>query len=115
MQLPLKVIDRPMVWLFILSLLLSFLFAGCNTQEKDFLSVLVFSKTAGFRHASIKDGKQMFYRMAEEHNFKVDTSEDASIFNRKDLQKYNVIVFLSTTGDILNDEQETALRQFMQA
>ena len=108
MQIPLKVIDRPMVWFFILSLILSFLFAGCNPQEKEFFSVLVFSKTAGFRHASIEDGKQMFYRLAAEHKFQVDTSEDASIFNPKDLQKYNVVVFLSTTGDILNVEQRNS-------
>lgn len=115
MQIPLKAVDRTMVWLFIISLLLTFLFTSCNSTPKEYFSVLVFSKTAGFRHASIEEGKQMFLKMGAEHGFQVDTSEDATIFNRNDLEKYNVIVFLSTTGDILAPDQEVAMQQFMQA
>ena len=43
--------------------------------------VLVFSKTASFRHASIEDGKVALMKMGAENGFKVDTTEDASAFN----------------------------------
>lgn len=78
-------------------------------------SVLVFSKTAGFRHASIENGKEMFLRLATEKGFQVDTTEDASVFTQENLSKYNLIVFLSTTGDILDNDQQIELRRFMQA
>ncbi len=69
------------------------------------LGVLVFSKTAGFRHASIENGKQMFKKLAEENAWIVDFTEDASEFVRI-LPTKRVVVFLSTTGDVLNDEQQ---------
>ncbi len=108
-------VDYVVVGFFIISVLLSCCFTSCSKKEGDYLRVLVFSKTAGFRHSSIPAGQQLFFELAKQHDFQVDTTEDASVFNQKDLEQYNVIVFLSTTGDILNAEQENALRQFMQA
>lgn len=78
-------------------------------------SVLVFSKTAGFRHGSIGAGKQMFLDLGERYDFRVDTTEDASVFTEDNLKNYNLVVFLSTTGDILDDAQQIELRRFMQA
>ncbi len=71
------------------------------------LGVLVFSKTAGFRHASIEDGKQMFKKLASENAWMLETTEDAEAFV-KGLPRAKVVVFLSTTGDVLNDEQQKA-------
>lgn len=91
-----------------------FLAYGCDGGSNT-RSVLVFSKTEGFRHASIEDGRDMFRRLAEQENFSVDFSEDATVFNQENLSKYNVVVFLSTTGDILDSEQERELQYFMEA
>lgn len=91
---------------------------GCGEKkpaEGDFLSVLVFSKTAGFRHSSIEDGHQMFRDLAERYDFEVTITEDASVFDPLTLANYNVIVFLSTTGDVLDPQQQRALEGFMQA
>ena len=71
--------------------------------------VLVFSKTAGFRHGSIEAGKEMFKKLALEHAWIVDYSEDSTVFSRKSVGKYDVIVFLNTTGDILNQSQQEAM------
>ncbi len=106
---------QPAVLLFLISVLI-FLAFGCGGGSgPEVRSVLVFSKTAGYRHASIEDGKQMFLRLAKEKGFQVDTTEDASVFTQENLAKYNLVVFLSTTGDILNNEQQIELRRFMQA
>ncbi|MBB4078577.1 type 1 glutamine amidotransferase [Lewinella aquimaris] len=76
----------------------------------------MFSKTAGFRHASIEAGQEMFRKLAAEKQFAVEFTEDAAeVFNQEGLSKFNVVVFLSTTGDILNEEQQRALEQFMEA
>ncbi len=103
----------PAVILFITSVLVFLLF-GCDGKS-DVRSVLVFSKTTGYRHGSIEDGKAMFLKLAEEKGFKVDTTEEASVFTEERLKDYNLVVFLSTTGDPLNGEQQQELERFMKA
>jgi hypothetical protein len=44
-------------------------------------SVLLFSKTAGYRHDSISYGIAAIRALGEQNNFRVDASEDAAIFN----------------------------------
>ena len=103
----------PAAVLFIMGVIL-FLAFGCSGGPET-RSVLVFSKTEGYRHASIEDGQEMFRQLAAEEKFTVDFSEDASIFTQEQLAKYNVIVFLSTTGDILDPAQQRQLERFMEA
>ena len=84
-----------------------------NAQK--FTSVLVFSKTEAFRHESISAGKTAIQELGKQQGFRVDTTENAEIFNEKDLQQYNVVVFLSTTGDVLSDAQQLEFNRFIQA
>ena len=77
--------------------------------------ILVFAKTAGFRHTSIPKGKEALLLMGKQHNFIVDTTEDASLFTTKNLRKYDAVVFLSTTGDVLNNEQQAAFEQYIRS
>jgi len=77
--------------------------------------VLVFSKTAGFRHASIKEGKQFFLDLGKKQNIVVDTTENAANINEENLKRYNAVVFLSTTGDVLNAVQQADFERYIQA
>ncbi len=76
--------------------------------------VLVFSKTASFRHASIAAGKTALTKMATEKGFKVQFSEDANLFQEATLKQFNAVIFLSTTGDILNSAQQIAFERYIQ-
>ena len=76
-------------------------------------SILVFSKTAGFRHDSIPAGVEAVRRLGPARGFSVDASEDAGVFTDDSLAKYKVVVFLSTTGDVLNAPQEAAFERFI--
>lgn len=76
-------------------------------------SVLVFTKTGGFRHKSIETGKKSMEKMAQEKDWDVTFSEDATLFNAQDLSKFDVLFFLNTTGDILNEEQQNAMIAFL--
>jgi len=76
-------------------------------------AVLVFSKTTGFRHDSIPDGISAIRVLGAEHGFAVDDTEDAGRFIEASLTPYKAIVFLSTTGDILDAEQKTAFERYM--
>ncbi|ANW94931.1 hypothetical protein AXE80_00865 [Wenyingzhuangia fucanilytica] len=86
------------------------IFGVINAQKT---SILVFSKTAGFRHKSIEPGKKAIENMAKEKGWKVTFSEDSDLFNAKDLSAFDVLFFLNTTGDILNDEQQEAMKSFL--
>ncbi len=70
--------------------------------------VLVFSKTAGFRHDSIAVGTQAIRDLGAANSFTVTATEDANAFTTSNLAQYEVIVFLNTTGDVLNATQQTA-------
>ena len=77
--------------------------------------ILVFSKTAGFRHQSIEAGIAAIRKLGGENGIAVDATEDASAFTDANLKKYNAVVFLSTTGDVLNDPQQDALQRYVEA
>src|SRR5688572_27686330 len=71
-------------------------------------AVLVFSKTAGFRHDSIPAGIAAIRQLGAENDFTVDATEDASAFNDANLARYRAVVWLSTTGDVLDAAQQAA-------
>ena len=70
--------------------------------------VLVFSKTAGFRHDAIPVGIQTIRDLGAANNFTVTATEDASQFTSTNLSRFEAVVFLNTTGDVLNASQQTA-------
>nr|WP_294899438.1 ThuA domain-containing protein [uncultured Pedobacter sp.] len=92
-------------------LLTSILF--CVLFVKAQINVLVFSKTNGFRHASIAEGKDMFKKLAETQNWKLNFSEDSLQINNKVLSKIKVLVFLNTTGDIFGPDEKQALQKYI--
>ncbi|MBB5783288.1 ThuA domain-containing protein [Nonomuraea jabiensis] len=75
--------------------------------------VLVFSKTAGFRHDSIPNGIQAIRDLGAANDFAVDATEDANAFSTANLAQYKAVVFLSTTGDVLNDNQQAAFQTYV--
>lgn len=102
-------------------LLISRLFVGLwllvqsAVAQPPKINVLVFSKTAAFRHQSIEAGKKALATMATEKGLGIQLTEDATQFNEANLKKYNTVVFLNTTGDVLNGEQQNAFERYIQA
>ncbi|HVG15948.1 MAG TPA: ThuA domain-containing protein [Chitinophagaceae bacterium] len=77
--------------------------------------ILVFSKTAGFYHDAIPEGTAAIMKLGKENNFLVDSTKDARYFNEDSLKKYSVVIFLSTTMNVLNADQQVAFQRFIQA
>lgn len=77
--------------------------------------VLVFSRTKGYRHASIPVGRMAIMKLGQENGFAVDTTEDASQFTEANLKKYGAVIWLSTTGNVLDDAQQAAFERYIQA
>lgn len=79
------------------------------------LRVMVFSKTAGFRHSSIPDGVKSIQTLGRQYGFDVHATEDAAYFNDAMLHSYAAIIFLSTTGDVLDGDQQAAFERYIRA
>lgn len=75
--------------------------------------LLVFSRTAGFRHDSIPAGIAAIRDLGAAGNFTVDATEDPSVFTMANLSRYAAVVFLNTTGDVLDDTQQTAFESYI--
>lgn len=99
------------------SLLLLFFIASlsllsCNRKTP---AVLIFSKTEGFTHDAIPDGIEAIMKLGQEHGFDVDTTTNAALFTEEHLQNYSAIIFLNTTGNVLNPQQETEMQRYIQS
>jgi len=88
----------------------SFLLLYPNHQNDK---VLVFTKTAGYRHESIETGVDALIQLGKENGFVVTHTEDANVFTEDNLKSYKLVIFLSTTGDILNEEQQKNFEVFI--
>ncbi|MFB6397123.1 ThuA domain-containing protein [Polymorphospora lycopeni] len=81
----------------------------------DPYSVLVFSKTAGFRHDSIPAGIAAIQQLGADNGFTVDTTEDGAAFTDANLARYAAVIWLSTTGDVLDPDQQAAFERYVRA
>lgn len=82
---------------------------------EDKPSVLVFSKTGSFIHKeAIPAAEAMFRRLAEKNGWSVFVTENGAVHNPGDLAKFDVIVWNNATGDLLNEEQQNALVNYLE-
>jgi cytochrome c len=76
-------------------------------------AVLVFSRTTGYRHSSIRAGIDALRLLGRAHRFAVTATEDASAFTRENLARYRAVIWLSTSGNVLNDDQRSAFEAYI--
>ncbi|MEM6800587.1 MAG: ThuA domain-containing protein [Bacteroidota bacterium] len=101
--------------IFILIPLLCLGLSGCKEKREGKARVLVFSKTLGFKHASIPNGIAAIQKLGAEHEFEVDTTTNAAFFEDENLGKYSTVIFLNTTGNVLGPKEEAAFERYIQA
>jgi type 1 glutamine amidotransferase len=77
--------------------------------------VLLFTRTTGFRHASIPAAVAAVERLGAGHGFAAEHTEDPARFDDAALARYRVVVFLNTTGDVLDGAQQAALERWVTA
>ena len=86
---------------------------SCSLGNRS--KILVFSSTKGYRHASIEKGQEAIKKLGAEHGFEVILSESPTLFTDDSLKLFSAVIFLSTTGDILNSQQEAAFMRYIQS
>ncbi|GAA2256258.1 ThuA domain-containing protein [Streptomyces amakusaensis] len=84
-----------------------------SPRDRTAKRVLVFSKTAGYRHDSIPTGITALKELGRTSNITVDSTETAGQFTTSNLARYDAVVFLSTTGNVLNAAQQQAFENYI--
>lgn len=90
-------------------------FIGFQGASQNLKNVLIFTKTEGYRHQSIEKGVAVIKNLGKENKFNTHHSEEASLFMGSILNNYDLVLFLSTTGDVLNEQQQQAFEKYIQA
>ena len=106
---------RNLLTLFTLIVVGGILFSSCSRKREGAPKVLVFHKTAGFYHESIPDGVAAIQKLGAENGFEVDATDNAEDVNEENLEKYAAVIWLSTTGDVLNHYQEADFERYIQS
>jgi cytochrome c len=78
-------------------------------------AILVFSKTADFRHDSIPAAQTALRQLTSQHGWRADFTEDAALITYERLARYDAVIFLLTTGDVLDTTQEVAFERYIRA
>lgn len=82
------------------------LFSVDVLSQQNNPNIFVFSKTQGFRHKSIPTGIKFMTQLAAKNNWNISFSEDSKDFTNSNLEQYNVIIFLNTSGDVFDENQK---------
>lgn len=102
--------------IFLVLFAFSGMISSCNSEKDERESrILVFSKTTGYRHGSISDGIKALKALGDRHGVLVDTTENADQFNEDNLKRYKAVIFLNTTGNILDHYQKADFERYIQA
>lgn len=97
-----------------LLLLIIAVFSKCSSDSNS-RKVLLFTKTKGYHHESIPAGIAAIEKLGKENNFSVDVDSSSDVFTDEELKQYRAVIFLSTTGNILNSDQQVALQRYIEA
>lgn len=89
-------------------------FSGCTIKKKE-SRILVFIKTAGFKHSSIPVAAASMIEEGKKRGLIIDTTSKADFFFEENLKRYSAIVWLHTTGNVLNASQKAAFQRYIQA
>jgi PKD repeat protein/glucose/arabinose dehydrogenase len=74
--------------------------------------VLVFTKAVAEQHSSTAAGVQAIKQIGARYRFAVHVTDDARVFTAHRLTHYRVVVFLNTSGDVLDDAQQAAFEEY---
>lgn len=82
--------------------------------ENERPNVLLFSKTNSYRHLeAIPAAKQMFADFSVSERWNLFETENGAVHNRRDLQRFDLVIWNNVTGDVLTQEQRIAFKDYV--
>jgi type 1 glutamine amidotransferase len=77
--------------------------------------LIVYTRTLGFRHDSIPAALAAVKQMAASDGLAVVATEDPALFTPDNLRRASAVVFLLTTGEVLDAPGQAAFQAYMQS
>lgn len=78
--------------------------------------ILLFSETRGYRHDSIADAVTSLEELAASIGIQTDHATDSSgVFNETTLANYNAVVWVLTSGDVLDTDEQVAFENYIRS
>lgn len=84
-------------------------------QEDHKPRVLIFNKAEFYVHECMPAAVEALQNLCAENGWHADVTDEAEVFNEKDIVRYAAIVFLNTAGDVLNPAQEDVFQRYIEA
>ncbi len=95
-------------------LIVSCLIISCQ-RSIDQHEILVFTKTNGFRHESIEAGVEAILKWGDQQDYIIEHTESADYFHYENLQRFSTVIFLNTSGNVLNAEQQYQFKKYIRS
>lgn len=78
-------------------------------------TILLFSKTNGFRHGEAIDASiPAFEKMAKNNGWKLFSTDNGAVFNPEQLQKFDVVIWNNCSGKVLDKEQRQNFKSYLE-
>lgn len=109
-------IQRTSIKLILLILLGLYMNVQTKTEiykNTEGLKVFVFTKCNDFVHESRLAGRDAIKRLSEHYNFEAIFSEDSLDFNEEYLNRFDVVIWLSTSGNVLGSAEQHAFENYI--
>ena len=101
---------------YLLAILIVCLFCSYNKPSRFAqFKVLVVTTTNGWQHESRHYGVEAIKKLGERHFFDVEIMQNPGFITEKNLEPFQAVIFLCTTGDILNDAQQAAFEKYIRS
>jgi uncharacterized protein len=86
---------------------------AASPAKTDVPRVLVFTRTAGYRHEAIPTTIATLRALGAQAGIEIDASEDPMHFDDATLAGYRAVVFAHTTGEVLDADQQAAFERYV--
>lgn len=85
-----------------------------KAQNKQFKALLI-TETVGWHHESLPDGVAAIKELANRNFFDLVWQQEAAKITDKNLEGFQVLIFLNTTGNAFDSAEQKAIERFIQS
>ncbi|KAG8866047.1 hypothetical protein FRC20_009137 [Serendipita sp. 405] len=77
--------------------------------------ILIYSATAGYRHESIPTAVEALQSLGTRHGISFEHTEDRNKFQYGFLEQFDALLFLSNSGEVLDQDGKDAFQRYLDA
>ncbi|EUC61109.1 trehalose utilization protein [Rhizoctonia solani AG-3 Rhs1AP] len=75
--------------------------------------ILIYTEAVDYRHESIETATAALFQLGKTHNIQFDHTEDRTLFNDKNLAKYDALLFVNNDEEVLDESGKQAFQKYL--